>query len=211
MNQHEHRRKALKTLSTKPARAGLRGVTKFQLKTDILHLVIGLSTEMSELLLCYQPYFSGHQLAEIDKTNAVEEFGDLLYYANTLSQRLKVKMPRYGVKAKANPWHGKRWTDILISLNTEVGNLLDQCKKVFYGKEMNLDEMRVIHTNIMTILDAACAITGEKPGVIMEANIAKLAKRYPEGFFDTNAQAARDKAAEASTVEAAMEGTAESA
>lgn len=207
MTPNEHRRKALKTLSLKPARIGLRTVVRKQLTTDILHLVIGLSTEMSELMMCYQPYFAGYQLNTIDKTNAVEEFGDLLYYANTLSHRLKVTMPRYGINAEKNPWHGKVWTDILISLNTEVGNLLDQCKKVFYGKEMNLDEMRVIHTNIMTLLDAACAITGEKPAVIMAANIAKLAKRYPEGFFDTNAQAARDKEAEATVVESVTEGT----
>ena len=206
MTPFEHRRKALKTLSLKPARVGLRTVVRKQVTTDIMHLVVGLSTEMTELLDCYKLVLEGRQnaLALVDKTNAVEEFGDLFYYANALSHRLKVPMHRYGYKPKESPYHGDTPVAVLMALNNHVGTMLDLCKKVFYGKELNIDSLKATLTQVMIALDAASQLTGEKAKVIMDANIAKLAKRYPEGFFDSKAEANRNKEVEAATVDSAV-------
>lgn len=206
MTPSEHRRRALMTLSDKPARLGIKRVSHKRVTTDVFHACMGLSTEMGELLECYAPLFEGHPnfIAKVDNVNAVEEFGDLFYYLCVLARRLKVPLRLTGNKSKLNPWEGTPPVKLLLALHSEINGLLDQCKKVCYGRELNLEAMAPKVQQVMAIISVAHRLTGVKLPVILDTNIKKLAKRYPEGFFDAVAEGNRNKVKEVSIMKEAI-------
>lgn len=71
-----------------------------------------------------------------------------------------------------------------IGLSTEAGEILDAYKKSrFYGRSLNVQNVIEEAGDIMWYLALLADFYGHTLEDIMEANIQKLSKRYPNGFF----------------------------
>ncbi len=88
-----------------------------------------------------------------------------------------------------------------MGLTTEAGEFLDALKKhLFYGKPLDLVNLREEIGDIMWYLAIACDALGTDFETEQERNIAKLRKRYPEKF-DAEQAIERDLDAERAILE----------
>lgn len=102
----------------------------------------------------------------------------------------------------------------LIGMSGEVGELCSLLQKwIYYGKqfgtedETHLERLRVLFAeevgDVLWYAAELCNALGLDMGAIMEANIAKLKKRYPDKYTDHHAaEENRDTAAEIGAVAA---------
>lgn len=162
----------------------------------LLHMAVGISGEAAELLAAFEtPAETG---APIDMENVLEELGDLEFYIEGLRQGLGVTRKTIrdtfpSVMLTPNGDYDSGWFAVKISIRS--GEILDLIKKVVvYQKDVELDKIVKELSSLETVLDAlrdSCDITYEE---CLEANIAKLGKRY-EGFkySDSAAQTRADK------------------
>ena len=73
-------------------------------------------------------------------------------------------------------------------LATEAGEFTDALKKhIFYGKELDLVNLAEEVGDILWYAALACNTLGVSLEEVMEKNIKKLQKRYPEKFTKENA------------------------
>lgn len=70
-----------------------------------------------------------------------------------------------------------------IGIGTESGELQDALKKhIWYGKPLDVVNVEEELGDVMWYWAVACDAIGANPTEILERNIAKLRKRYPEKF-----------------------------
>lgn len=85
---------------------------------------------------------------------------------------------------------------------TEGGELMDQFKKhQFYGKDVDLVNVREEIGDVLWYLAIACRAAGTTLDQVAEINLAKLRKRYP-AKFSAEAAINRDVVAERAVLEA---------
>jgi NTP pyrophosphatase (non-canonical NTP hydrolase) len=81
-----------------------------------------------------------------------------------------------------------------MGLAGETGELVDQIKKhIFYGKALDITNVREELGDILWYMHLIVKESGSSFDELMELNIAKLQKRYPQGFSETAALARADK------------------
>lgn len=126
---------------------------------DLLHSVIGLCEEFIE----YKNATS--------EEHKIEELGDLLFYHTVLSYMLGIN-PEDFLEVE---------TSSEISRDELLGQLLGQTKKyVFHGKPIYKAEFQKYLNVILKHLD----LSSYNITYVMEYNIDKLKKRYPNGRAD---------------------------
>lgn len=233
MENSIYKANVFKTLSVKPAKAGLRYVSRNTNRTNIMHAALGLVTEAGELVEGLTPYILGaERLSEKMKINAFEEMGDLGYYMMVLAKTLKIKLPTSSKKVRLKGMTRSAAILEILRLSSAMANL---GKKVFYGPVMSEAEREKTVTNLgedgkptgttktmekYEVVDDAktVALYAEReskaveymnefvplywalcydmfevpPSFVFVANIAKLSKRYGEGFFQLSEAEARD-------------------
>lgn len=148
------------------------------IKCDLWHHATGAMTEATELL------------AHTDVENLREECGDLEFYLRGISENFGLG------RGKRNAIHTNGSDDIIRALVIHVGELLDATKKVvIYEQEPDVRRFANEFATIDSLLEALYARHGFDRDDALNANMAKLAKRYP-GFQFTNerAEARADKA-----------------
>lgn len=133
MDNVTYRRNVLKTLSVRPAKAGLRWTLRSTNRVNLMHAVHGLHSEVSEFIVGLTPVLLGQQLSEEHKINAFEELGDIGYYLTVLAKCLKVKLPGSGKKLTIKT--GTR-AERILELLALSSAMLDLTKKTFYGPKM---------------------------------------------------------------------------
>lgn len=75
-----------------------------------------------------------------------------------------------------------------MGMSTESAELLDALKKhIFYGKPLDITNLKEEIGDIMWYIAIACDTMGFDLTQIMSDNIEKLRKRYPEKFSEDNA------------------------
>lgn len=145
----------------------------------ILHAVIGVNTEVGELLLA------------TNETNWIEEIGDVLWYIAVLADEIEASFDELNLLGQMEE------ADVsMVSLFSYANSALDLIKRgLFYGVE--LDQLGlarcigvVLHL-LKTMLEQE-ELTLE---MAMDANIAKLTRRYGDKFT-TEAAVHRDVEAE---------------
>lgn len=83
-----------------------------------------------------------------------------------------------------------------MGLASEGGELLDAVKKsLAYGANLDIENVKEEIGDALFYAQMICNSLGVSLDDIMQANIEKLAKRYPEGFNLDDAMARKDKAA----------------
>lgn len=152
----------------------------------LLHMAVGISGEVGELLeaACALP-------ENLDMENLVEEFGDLEFYIEGARQGLgisreEVMLTRFDINLHP-----------AVGIPVQAANFLDAVKRlVIYNKP--LDQAKAIEAlaGIEVFLRCMREDFGVTREATLDANIAKLGKRY-EGmrYSDQAAQARADKAA----------------
>lgn len=239
MDNASFRKNVFKTLSQKPAKLGLKIVSRNTRRTNIFHAISGIAAETLELVGAMGPYIVGaKKFDETMKNHALEESGDLAYFIAVAAKMLKVKVPGSGKKVKLK---GMTRSEALVQLASLASDMFDLVKKNFYGPKMKegervkkvyelgkdgvvdktkftevVDKIQVIDaeaTEAMYVEREAkladllgqyialfwgfCYATFEAPPATLYAvEIAKLEKRYGQGFFDLKDSEERDPEAE---------------
>lgn len=111
-------------------------------------------------------------------------------YAAFVQSRLKAGMDIYEQfgPVKANLAH------LAMGVSGEAGELLDAVKKhVIYNKPLDRDNIIEELGDLEFFLEGLRQALGLRREDILNANIAKLSKRYEKGYSDAEASARADK------------------
>jgi NTP pyrophosphatase (non-canonical NTP hydrolase) len=93
-----------------------------------------------------------------------------------------------------------------IGLSTEANEVLDMLKKhIYYGKPIDKVNLAEECGDILWYVSIVCRVSGLSIEQLMEMNINKLAKRFPEKFTEELADN-RDLAVERTTLESSYAG-----
>ncbi|QZI85721.1 hypothetical protein CPT_Summit_065 [Stenotrophomonas phage Summit] len=191
-----YRKNVTATLSVKPAKVGLRQMLRKQKTLNLGHALVGLGGEIGEVVLALTPFVLGASQLNADlKAKARPEFGDVLYFTFVAGKMLKAKLPASTKKVKLK---GYTISEAVLKLN-EFGTLfVGQYKKVYYGLELDEAKIAELYGEFVELLWAVIyTLYGEGPAAIMEENIAKLAAKYPDQVFSTEAALAGEEAKKA--------------
>lgn len=142
-------------------------------KLNQMHCVVGISTEIAELM---------DALIKKDAPNIKEEIGDIFWYTANLCRLLDIKdddLPweKDNIKIFADEW--------LVGTQ----ELLDHYKKaVYYGSDV---DVKYVTNHIDMIKETLCGMVNGANGKVKEIlmlNISKLSLRYPEKFTKESAE-----------------------
>lgn len=79
-------------------------------------------------------------------------------------------------------------------MSGESGEVLDSVKKaVYYGKPLNKDHLLEETGDILWYMAIMLHQLGSSFEEVMQKNVDKLKKRYPDGFTETDAMSRQDK------------------
>lgn len=150
---------AIKTESIKKPLKG--EMENLGLNNRIMHCIIGAATEKYE--------FDDAMDAK-DRVNALEELGDMLWYGAILYD--EIGYDTNIVYDMSFPSHG-----------------LDMIKKtLFYGKELDIYELRSYGNNLLSYAVTTIRFLGGNEEDVMDTIIAKLKARYGDKFMDSRAE-----------------------
>jgi NTP pyrophosphatase (non-canonical NTP hydrolase) len=129
------------------------------------HATLGLASEFNE--------------TTEDGAHLLEEIGDWFWYLNLLCDALDTSLDDlYNTELSCG-------ADLFINLGNSVGIIADKVKRhVFYGKEIERDEILDAAAQLMTDLIALLTEDDIELEQCLEANIRKLEKRYPNLRFE---------------------------
>lgn len=146
---------------------------------NTLHAVMGISTEIEELLDNY-----GID-SVMDKTNVFEEIGDILYYLAILHREYPSITRFENTTVKVNrdePF------DCILDLNKSTLKLMDVMKKkIFYNKSVNEETFVKIVLLIDTDIHWLCDYYDIDIKEVYQVNIDKLKARYGDKFTSDRA------------------------
>lgn len=180
MNNIEYRHKAIRTLPD-------LGLDKEQTerilpeefgeKLNLSHMVMGLASELGELVNC-----TGTELKlKVDLPNLKEELGDMYWYIGNYCNLRNITPPD-DLEIKLESF---RCFDLLIH---SVGELVDIVKKyVAYNRPIERSRELEIVYDIYASLELFETTYGLSGDEIRSKNIHKLLVRYPEKFTEERA------------------------
>ena len=146
-------------------------------RAHLLHMAMGISGEVAELLLAVESE---------DTENAIEELGDIEFYLVGLCQGMGIHFDRSKcvIEIKKDP---------LTWLIIVAGDVLDQTKKVvIYDDNSRLTQLGSAIGEFVATLDTLYKQSQFAREQAIEANIKKLGKRYKG--FNYSDQAAKVRA-----------------
>ncbi|URA07184.1 nucleotide pyrophosphohydrolase [Xanthomonas phage Mallos] len=150
---------------------------------ELMHAAIGMSGEAAEFAAA-----DGLQ-------NAIEELGDLEFYAEAFRQKLgisledTVRIPMMGAAPRIT------LGTMTHHLSVVTGDILDHTKKCWvYGRQPDSATFIELFGRFEGITLQIRGILGVNQKVILDSNQAKLGKRFPEGVYSgADALARADK------------------
>lgn len=151
-----------------------------------LHFILGYIGELGELFDAIKKHKIYGQ--DLDKENVLEELGDLLYYVALyfINNKIEEDFVLYLNELLSSNIELFFNEDELS--NSRVGRaLLDLAKPICKCEELNVLEALV---NIGTL---AHILIDKRMGDVMQYNIDKLSKRYPDGYSEAMASGRLDK------------------
>lgn len=164
----EYQKLAARTLIEKPDRQIPDG------EMMLVWNVVGLSGETGEVCR-----IAG--LRSPSSPRLVDEIGDVVWYLAALCTKIGRNLGDFPRRS-----FDLRWSDLeslALCLSAEVGTAVDMVKKgVFHQHGINPDALWYRLVEVFCILDAMCVKIGVSLDEVMQANIDKLRKRYPDGY-----------------------------
>lgn len=170
---------------------------------DYYHATFGLGSELGELLEIFGNHHIGYL---IDASALREELGDLLWYSNLIVRRWHYDWDGIFEVAMNMAIPDATPNSVSFSfcrLAQAIGDLQDYAKKsLLAAKVIDRAKVEIALINIVAQINELVEAYNLDWDVIRHVNIAKLAKRYPEGTFDIKLSDNRDKAAEVEVMNA---------
>lgn len=146
-----------------------------------LHMVVGISGEVAELLE-----------AIADGDNVLQKLGDVEFFFEGLQQSVHINIEDTHVNLEFNRWN---LPPLLGALSIQAGHILDTVKKqAIYAKELNLKLLQDQMLDFRAILSEIYKHRqiSYTPRIAKEANVEKLSVRY-KGLKYSN-KAAQERA-----------------
>lgn len=148
-------------------------------KMNFLHMAIGLVGEAIE--------FANHDSPE----NALEELSDIAFYAEGVRIEFGIKETIYLDEVYKLDMEQLR--SYALELIGASGEILDAAKKAaIYDQEVNLERVALYMESLDHSLHHLRGLLAFTRQQVLDYNIAKLSKRYPN--FNYTNQAAQDRA-----------------
>ena len=168
MNWKEYLELSEKTLSTQFHCDGK--------EQKILHAVIGVLTEVEELL-------DNHIGDDQDFTNMLEEAGDITWYLAIIGREYQLDYPQIIVKEK-----NEEPMKLVLKIIKNTCKLLDMMKKkIYYNKPIDEFTFKTITNLVMLDLSDYMNTYDIDIQKSFDVNIAKLKARYGEKFSSERA------------------------
>jgi NTP pyrophosphatase (non-canonical NTP hydrolase) len=140
----------------------------------LLHAVVGILTETEELL--------DNHLIQQDKTNILEEIGDITWYLAIIGREYNMDFPTDLPLSNEDPMK------IVISIIKQTCKLLDMLKKkLFYNKPINDELFKQITTLVMILTQSYMNYYSIDIKGSFDINISKLKSRYGSKFSSDKA------------------------
>lgn len=145
----------------------------------LLHAALGLSTEIVELNVA---------IRNINYSNTHEEIGDLAWYLAIAYDAALYAYDRQ-VAIPHGSWNAVRRIAALKNITVHIGNYVDMVKKTtFYDEPIEPCELNKTLYEIYVCIQNIAYDCGMNFREILQSNIAKLRKRYPDAFDEHRAQ-----------------------
>ena len=180
---------------------------KTNVSTDMLHAVLGLVDESGELAGALRNAAFDLE-ASSTRTPVLEELGDLFWFLSLAFHAVGTSGGLASVYrfSEIVERHPRSWTRARgvasAELRDDIADLAGYVKKAVYGARLDVG---MIEHKLLVIFTDVCQVCygfGIHPKEVQEANLRKLAARYPAGALTTQEALDRDTARET----AAMEG-----
>jgi NTP pyrophosphatase (non-canonical NTP hydrolase) len=140
----------------------------------LLHAVVGILTETEELL--------DNHLIQQDKTNILEEIGDITWYLAIIGREYNMDFPTDLPLSNEDPMK------IVVSIIKQTCKLLDMLKKkLFYNKPINDELFKQITTLVMILTQSYMNYYSIDIKGSFDINISKLKSRYGSKFSSDKA------------------------
>jgi NTP pyrophosphatase (non-canonical NTP hydrolase) len=175
MNWNEYLPLAEKTLSTQ-----FNCEDSFHQK--LLHAIIGSLTEVEEILENYQ---DDTLITDINKQGSLgEEVADALWYISILFRELNITENTTDLSEFKTD---KPFSTLLSFIKVSLKFLDLLKKKIYYGKEINLETMKDLSLKMFNLILIYSNHHGANFEQILDKNIAKLKARYGDKFSSEKA------------------------
>ncbi len=155
-----------------------------QKEQKVLHAVIGMLTEIEELMENYDVNTGKLTNLNVNKQgNLSEELADSMWYLSILFREYNIANSKVEYTMKDNSPFGELLE--ITKVNLKMLDLLK--KKIYYNKEINTDLMIECTNIIMYRMYKFCSYYNIDVSTILDKNIAKLKARYGEKFSSEKA------------------------
>lgn len=162
-------------------------VGTYNVHPDLIHGALGLADELIELRAA---------MDKCDRTNALEELSDILWFVALIAQSLDDCNPFYDDANRI----GDAFHDWNKELYDWCGHAISAIKRSYaYGKPLDIDLGDYLCCIIDSIANIAFQL-GSSLSAVLELNINKLSNRYPDRFTPEQANN-RDTERERSVLE----------
>ena len=182
------------------------------------HAVIGINTECSELMQLFIGDYLATLDAPLEKVEAIKELGDIMWYVSLAYQALLTFHIPTSPKLPVSQSAVIRFSDAVCNAQEiadasnsvvvpttlmdlavsaqHAGNLLLKWFKnaCFYGQVRDQGEIGTQLALIVTQVAKMAKLLGVSMQEVLEINIDKLKRRYPNGFNGVDAVAQADEA-----------------
>mgnify|MGYP001054469817 CR=1 FL=1 len=163
-------------------------------KGMLVHGAMGVSSEVGELAeAMFRP--AGRAAGSVQ-----EELGDMAWFIAYMMQALGYSVSQFGraeYMYMLTNMYGPSIQNAHVEMNINAGEILSLVKgHAFYGKGLDVKKLVEHLTKQWHLLIFVCELYNQEVIDMLNANILKLAARYPDKYSDTAAQARADKAAD---------------
>lgn len=153
---------------------------------DVAHAAQGIGDEFLEFMMALEELYNMEQdQLGLFEEQVTKEAGDIMWYVAILCRKYGYNLDNNAIVSDKIP---------VMSLMYSIQKLLGDLKKhVFYGKELNHNDMQFCINNIVRNLTSICNKPIEE---IIERNYNKLYARYSGQQFSSEAAINKDESKE---------------
>jgi NTP pyrophosphatase (non-canonical NTP hydrolase) len=162
------------------------------LRERMLMTTLGIGSEAGEVIADADAYAYGLPL---NRDNVIKELGDICWYIAVMLDTITRTMSDIDVMRK---WEVERRDEAFIAralqIGKHAGSIVEYVKQGFYhGHDLDNPALALKLAQLYGSVQDCANQLGASIGYVLERNIEKLRKRYPEGF---SADASRNRVTE---------------
>ncbi len=161
----------------------------------IVHAALGIASEVQE-------FFEAYNNEDLDGTEAVLELGDLTWFINLMCHHCKID---FNSRVAFGLIEYGSAQSLYFEMNQCAGSICDLVKKNHaYGRPLDIASIEAAIVRMLQITLTLALDLGVSIEQVFDANIAKLAARFPDGTFNIEHCEFRDYHAEEAAAVASM-------